>query len=155
MIRRGGDVQYVSHRGAQRSAFLGQARMCLGIGLPAAGIAGVAWALDGSWQIAAGCAVLFMVIAGYYFRVAEGWVYFDAVSLRTSRWVRGRRFRWDEIAGVESKTWHGKGGGVTVAVVRTRSGRSYYLPAPRSTRGEREPAFRRDLRRLQGRVRSR
>jgi len=126
--------------------------MCAGVGLAAGVIAGVAGALGGGWQFPAGAAALMTVIAAYFFRVANGWVCIDPAGLRTSRWVRGRRFRWDEIDSLEPKTWYGRGGTITVVRVRTRSGWSYYLPAPRSTRGEAEPAFRRQLSQLQHHV---
>ncbi|MCU7727959.1 hypothetical protein ODJ79_29935 [Actinoplanes sp. KI2] len=157
LSRRHPESPHLSLAGPERRAYFQRAGICVAIALMPAAInlrppfapADVAWAL--------GWAALMVVIAGYHVRVAYGWVHIDPVGLRTSRLWRGRRLRWAEIDILEAKTWGDWGAGrwwlhrygsVTLVKVRTFSGRSYYLPAPRTTSEGTAEAFQRQLRQL-------
>jgi hypothetical protein len=100
----------------------------------------------------AGCGtVLFWAIAGYYLRVAYGWVELDPAGVRTSRLIRGRFVQWTEIQRLTTRTYTGRAGRVTVVKVHTTSGHTFLLPAPRTTARE-DQEFSDALRHLQSRI---
>jgi hypothetical protein len=77
------------------------------------------------------------------------------VRLDPSRIFRGRSIPWAQVERVTTRRYKGKGGGVTVAKVHTVTGRTYFLPAPRTTAPYDDPEFYRTVRYLQGRAQSR
>src|SRR5262245_45421588 len=121
-------------RGRQRTAFLTRAAMCAVAGLiavlpPHPWTARLPHPAD-QWFV--GFASLLWAIALYYLRVAYGWVEVDDTGLRTSRLVRGRSIRWTDVQRITTRTYHGRGGSVTVVKVHTKRGRVFLLPAPRT-----------------------
>lgn len=139
--------------GDQRRFFLGAATACA--------VAGVAATLplrpwtghwpgsDGLWF--AGFASLIWATSLYYLRVAYGWVLVDAAGLRTSRLIRGRSVQWNAVQKVTTRRYYGRGGGVTVVKVHTTRGRTFTLPAPRTTMYD-DREFDRAVRHLRSRV---
>jgi hypothetical protein len=138
----------ISLAGPERRAFLRRAGFCvLAAAVPAAAGLRPPFA-RGDVAFLVGWAALMVAVAAYYVRIAYGWVHIDPVGLRTSRLWRGRHLRWAEIGALETKTWRGKAGGITLVKAHTWSGRTYYLPAPRTTSPETAEAFHRQLRQL-------
>jgi hypothetical protein len=146
-------------RGPQRRFYLSVAAGCGAFGgLAALGVAMSAH--DADRALAATPALLLLPIGAYHLRVAFGWVAVDGQGLHTSRLLRGRHFRWSDIARLDTRTWSTRPGGmryllwrnpigtVTVVRVHTVTGRRYYLPAPRTTGAN--PHFERQLRQLRG-----
>lgn len=149
LSRRRVESPRIDLRGPQRKAYLGRAGFCLAIAVVPVGLNSNAWfSRTSDWVWLLGWAALLTLIAAYHVRVAYGWVHIDPLGLHTSRLWRGRYLQWADIEVLETKTWYGKGGGVTLVQARTRSGRSYYLPAPRATSGRTDEAFYRQLRQL-------
>jgi hypothetical protein len=131
--RRRPDSPRIDLPGPQRKAYLVRAAFCEVAALAPALLrlsTGISRTSDRAFLV--GWAVLMTFIAAYHVRAAYGWVHIEPAGLRTSRLWRARYLRWNEIAGLEPKTWRGKGGHVTVVRVRTRSGHpitSAALPA--------------------------
>jgi hypothetical protein len=123
-------------RGDQRKHYLFMAAVCAVGGTGFGGILLIPTTIRHDdlriWYIG-GFAVLMWVVAVYYLRVAYGWIELDAEGLRTSRLLRGRLTQWGEIDRVSTRTYYGRIGTVTVIRVHTTAGRTFYLPAPRTT----------------------
>lgn len=160
MVRRaksrqpGSHAAYFDLHGDQRRFFLTVAAACAVAGLvamlPLRPWTGHWPRTDDLWF--AGFASLMWATALYYLRVAYGWVLVDATRLRTSRLIRGRSVQWNAVQSVSTRTYYGRGGGVTVVKVRTTRGRTFTLPAPRTTLYH-DREFDKAVRNLQSRVR--
>jgi hypothetical protein len=138
----GGRAGRFDLRGRQRRSFLIMAVFCVVLGpFLAAGVVGPRSQAAGSlvWFEAITLAV--WVVAAYYVRVAFGWVVADSSGLRTSRVYRGQAFRWDDIELIRPRSYQGRVAGITLVQVRTRDGRAFFLPAPRTTRPSEDREF--------------
>jgi hypothetical protein len=141
-------------RAGQLQWYVRKAAACVAVGLVPAGwqLVHRAWGVE-DLTAPALWALLLSGIAAYYLRAAFGWVSLEPDGLHTSRLVRGRLHRWSDIAELDTRTWYGKGTYVTVALVRSRSGHTYYLPAPRTTTSTTQGTFDRQFRSLRRRLR--
>jgi hypothetical protein len=150
--RRGGPAR-LDLRGPQRTRYLRLAVACFGVAVaPAVFVLGSGGAGVEDLTSPVIWAVLLSMLAGYYLRVAFGWVQIGPAGLRTSRLWRGRHLPWQEITGLDTTTWYGKGSDLTVARIHLRSGRTYYLPAPRTTTPATAATFDRQFRQLRRHV---
>jgi RimJ/RimL family protein N-acetyltransferase len=144
------EPRHIDLRGEQRRRYLRMAAACAGFA--AASVLLVLLNTEsvnaGDWTFLAVWAALLLAIALYYLRTAYGWVHLDEDGLRTSRWLRGRHVPLVDIEDIDTRRWNGRGGFVTVARVHLRSGRTYYLPAPRATTESTMDTFDRELARL-------
>ncbi|HEY5988642.1 MAG TPA: hypothetical protein VIV12_20020 [Streptosporangiaceae bacterium] len=131
----GGSVVRFDLRGRQRRSFLIMAAFCLVLGpFLAAGIIGPQNHAPSALVWFEAITLAFWVVASYFARVAFGWVVADSAGLWTSRAYRGQAVRWDDIESFQPRSYRGRAASVTLVQVRTKGGRSFFLPAPRTTR---------------------
>ncbi len=121
--------------GPQRRRFLVIAAVCAATGVASAVACLLIWSHDSHrLDVRLGALVIvFLAVVPYYVRTAHGWVAFEPGGLRTSRLLRGRFIPWTDINDMRQRTYRGRAGHVTVVTVHTTGGKTYRLPAPRST----------------------